>query len=44
MLAEFARAIGAKASGEHLVHRAIATVQRRYFDPPDLRVAVGKYD
>jgi hypothetical protein len=25
------------------VHRTIATVQRRHFDPPDLRIAGGKY-
>jgi hypothetical protein len=30
--------------GDGAVHRAIVTVQRRHFDPPDLRVAVGKYD
>jgi hypothetical protein len=30
--------------GDDAVHRAIVTVQRRHFDPPDLRAAVGKYD
>jgi hypothetical protein len=30
--------------GDGAVHRAIVTVQRRHFDPPDLRAAVGKYD
>jgi hypothetical protein len=30
--------------GDGAVHRAIVVVQRRHFDPPDLRVAVGKYD
>jgi hypothetical protein len=29
--------------GDGAVHRAIVTVQRRHFDPPDLRVAGGKY-
>jgi hypothetical protein len=29
--------------GDGAVHRAIV-VQRRHFDPPDLRAAVGKYD
>jgi hypothetical protein len=30
--------------GDGAVHRAIVSVQRRHFDPPDLRTAVGKYD
>jgi hypothetical protein len=30
--------------GPGAVHRAIVVVQRRHFDPPDLRAAVGKYD
>jgi hypothetical protein len=30
--------------GDGVVHRAIVTVQRRHYDPPDLRAAVGKYD
>jgi hypothetical protein len=30
--------------GDGAVHRAIVKVQRRHFDPPDLRAAVGKYD
>jgi hypothetical protein len=30
--------------GDGAVHRAIVTVQRKHWDPPDLRVATGKYD
>jgi hypothetical protein len=29
--------------GPGAVHRTIVVVQRRHFDPPDLRVAGGKY-
>jgi hypothetical protein len=29
--------------GPGVVHRAIAEVQRKHFDAPDLRVAGGKY-
>jgi hypothetical protein len=29
--------------GDGAVHRAIVTVQRRHFDPPDLRIAGRKY-
>ena len=29
--------------GAGAVHRAIVMVQRRHFDPPDLRAAVGKW-
>jgi hypothetical protein len=27
--------------GDGVVHRAIVTIQRRHFDPPDLRRAEG---
>jgi hypothetical protein len=29
--------------GDGAVYRAITTVWRQHFDPPDLRVSVGKY-
>jgi hypothetical protein len=30
--------------GPGVVHRAIVAVQKKYFDAPDLRASVGKYD
>jgi hypothetical protein len=30
--------------GDGALHRIIMRVQRIYFDPPDLRASIGKYD